>query len=146
MPYKWIIIIIIIIITSDFVSKVGEVTLLRGECLSFYNVTALFTSVPIDPALNIIKDLLEKDDTLSNRSVLSVQNIIELLGFCVHNTIIGREGQDFTRLIKESIFIRINNPTLNRNIGKFQLSHIWDKVLFSTPNIKVVIPKGNVQS
>ena len=51
----------------------------------------------------------------------------------------------FTRLIKEPIFIRVNNPTLNRNIGKFQLSHIWDRVLFSTPNIKVAIPKGNVQ-
>ena len=38
--------------------------------------------------------------------------------------IIGREGQDLTRLIKESIYIRVNNPTLNRNIGKFQLSHI----------------------
>ena len=34
--------------------------------------------------------------------------------------IIGREGQDLTRLIKESIYIRVNNPTLNRNIGKFQ--------------------------
>ena len=31
--------------------------------------------------------------------------------------IIGREGQDLTRLIKESIYIRVNNPTLNRNIG-----------------------------
>ena len=58
---------------------------------------------------------------------------------------IGREGQDFTRLIKESIFIRVNNPTLNRNIGKFQLNHIWDRVLFSMSNIKVAIPKGNVQ-
>ena len=36
----------------------------------------------------------------------------------------GREGQDLTRLIKESIYIRVNNPTLNRNIGKFQLNHI----------------------
>ena len=72
--------------TSDFVSKVMEVTLLPGECLSSYDVTALFTSVPIDPALNIIKDLLEQDDTLSNRTVLSVQNITELLGFCLHNT------------------------------------------------------------
>ena len=70
---------------SDFVSKVREVTLLPGECLSSYDVTALFTSVPIDPAHNIIKDLLEMDDTLSNRSVLSVQNIIELLGFYLHN-------------------------------------------------------------
>ena len=38
--------------------------------------------------------------------------------------IVSREGQDFTRLIKESIFIRVNNPTLNRNIVKFLLSHI----------------------
>ena len=72
--------------TSDFVSKVREITLLPGECLTSYDVTALFTSVPIDPALNIIKDLLEEDDNLSNRTVLSVQNIIELLGFCLHNT------------------------------------------------------------
>ena len=51
----------------------------------------------------------------------------------------------FTRLIRESIFIRVNNLTLNRNIGKFQLSHIWDRVLCSTPGIKVAIPQGNVQ-
>ena len=57
---------------KDFVSKVREVTLLSGECLISYDVTALLTSVPIDPALHIIKDLLEQDDTLSNRTVLSV--------------------------------------------------------------------------
>ena len=34
--------------------------------------------------------------------------------------IIGRDGQDLTRLIKESFYIRVKNPTLNRNIGKFQ--------------------------
>ena len=63
---------------SDFINKVREVTLLPGECLSSYDVTALLTSVPIDQSLNIIRNLLEKDDTLSNRSVLSVQNIIEI--------------------------------------------------------------------
>ena len=72
--------------TRDFVSKVREVTLPPGEYLSSYDVTALFTSVPIDLVLNITKDLLEQDDTLSNRTILSVQNIIELLGFCLHNT------------------------------------------------------------
>ena len=59
---------------------------LPGECLNSYDVSALFSSVPIDPALNIIKDLLEKGDTLWNTSVLSIQNIIELLGFCLHKT------------------------------------------------------------
>ena len=72
--------------TSDFISKVRETTLLPGECLMSYDVTTLFTSVPIDPALNITKDLLENDDNLGNRTVLSVQNIIDLLGFCLHST------------------------------------------------------------
>ena len=49
--------------TSDFVSEVREVTLLPVECFSSYDVTALFTSVPIDPALKMIRDLLEKDET-----------------------------------------------------------------------------------
>ena len=77
------------------------------------------------------------------RGPSSIQEHSQLAG---HQTtqdtfsIIGMEGQDFIRLIKESIFIRANNPTLNRNIGKFQLSHIWDRVLFSTRGIKVAIP------
>ena len=71
---------------GDFVSKAKWFTLQPRECLSSYDVTSLFTSVPIDPALNIIKDLLEKDEKLNDRTVLSVQNIIELLGFCLHNT------------------------------------------------------------
>ena len=72
--------------TRDFVKRVKGVTLLPGGCFCSYDVSALFTLVPIDPALHIIKDLLEKDDTLWDRSILSVQNIIELLGFCLHNT------------------------------------------------------------
>ena len=72
--------------TGDFVSKAKGLTLQTGECLSSYDVTSLFTSVPIDLALNIIKDLLEKDDKLNDRMVLSIQNITELLGFCLHNT------------------------------------------------------------
>ena len=38
--------------------------------------------------------------------------------------------------IKESIFIRVNNPTLNNNVGKFTLLHKWDRVLINTPGLK----------
>ena len=51
--------------------------------------------------------------------------------------IIEREGHGIARTIKESIYIRINNPTLNRNIGKFNLHHIWDRVLLNTPGFKI---------
>ena len=40
-----------------------------------------------------------------------------------HNLqIIGREGNGTTRAIKESIYIRVNNPTLNRNRSKAQFT------------------------
>ena len=35
----------------------------------------------------------------------------------------------------ESIYIRVNNPALNNNIGKFNLSHIWDRVLLNTKGL-----------
>ena len=72
--------------TWDFVSGVKEVTLLLWKCLNSYDVSVLFTSVPIDPSLNIIKDILEYDDTLWDGSVLSEHNIIKVLGFCLHYT------------------------------------------------------------
>ena len=59
--------------TSDFVSKVREVTLLPG-------------SASDSTMLLLCSSLLEQDETWCNRTVLSVQNIIELLGFCLHNT------------------------------------------------------------
>ena len=51
--------------------------------------------------------------------------------------IIGREDNSLARTIKESIFIRVNNPTLNRNIGKYNLPHIWDNLLFNIPGLKM---------
>ena len=51
-----------------------------------------------------------------------------------HNTtpenfnIIGRDDHGLARTTKESIYIRVNNPTLNRNIGRYNLHHIWDRV------------------
>ena len=62
--------------TQDFVEQVKNVTLLPGKYLSCYDVTALFTSVTVDPALGIIIDLLEKDPTLKERTVMSVGDIV----------------------------------------------------------------------
>ena len=46
---------------------------------------------------------------------------------------IGNEDRDLARTIKEAIYIRVNNASLNRNVGKYHLSHLWDRVLFNTP-------------
>ena len=69
--------------TQDFVEQAKHITLAPGECLSSYDVSALFTSISVDPALNIIKDLLEKDHTLKERTDMEVSDIILLLEFCL---------------------------------------------------------------
>ena len=51
--------------------------------------------------------------------------------------IVGREDQNLNRWIKEALFIRVNNPSLNKNIGKYHLPHIWDEVLLNTPELKL---------
>ena len=53
-------------------------------------------------------------------------------------SIVGREDQNLMRTIKEALYIRVNNPSLNRNIGKYHLPHIWDEVLYNTSELKLI--------
>ena len=73
--------------TQDFVEQAKHFKLESGECLSSYDVSALFTSVPIDPALHIIKDLLVKDNTLKERTVMDVEDIISPFGILSQKTL-----------------------------------------------------------
>ena len=41
------------------------------------------------------------------------------------------------QLIKEAIYIRVNNTSLNKNIGKYHLPHIWDEVLNNIAELKL---------
>ena len=50
---------------------------------------------------------------------------------------VGREDNSIARNIKEAIFIRVSDPSLTRNIGKFQLPHIWDEVLARSPELQL---------
>ena len=64
-------------------------------------------------------------------------------------SIVGREDQNLMSTIKEALYIRVNNPSLTRNIGNYHLPHIWDEVLFNISELKlkyksdpVVIPSA----
>ena len=52
-------------------------------------------------------------------------------------SIVGREDQNLMRTIKEALYIRVNNPSLNKNIGKYHLPYIWDEVLCNSPELKL---------
>ena len=52
-------------------------------------------------------------------------------------SIVGRDDQSMTRIIREAMLIRVNDPSLNRNIDKYLLPHIWDEVLVKSPELKL---------
>ena len=58
-----------------------------------YDVKALFTSVPIQPAINIIKKHLEEDKNLHLRTTMTVKHISCLLEFCLRNTYFTFQGR-----------------------------------------------------
>ena len=52
-------------------------------------------------------------------------------------TIVDKESQGVTRNIKEVMYIHVNDTSLNRDLGKYQLPHIWDQALQDTSALQV---------
>ena len=114
--------------TQDFVEHIKHITLAPGEFLSSYDVSALFTSVPVDPALNIIKDLLEKDHTLKERTVMTVSDIILLLEFCLRNTHFSFQDQ-FCEQIEGAAMCSPASPI----VANLYMEYLEQKALSATP-------------
>ena len=120
--------------TQDFAEHVKKVTLLPGECLSSHDVTALFTSVPVDLALCIIKDLLEKDPDLKVRTVLSVGDIILLLEFCLINTYFSFQGQFYEKVE----VVAIGSP-VSSIVANLYMEYFEQKALSTAPSPQVML-------
>ena len=56
-------------------------------------MAALCTSIPVKPAIEVIKKKLEQDTELCQRTTMSIQNILDLLEFCLCNTYFLFQGQ-----------------------------------------------------
>ena len=71
---------------QDYIHSLEEIILKPEECMMSFDVKALFISIPIQPALKIIKKLLEEDKNLHHRTTMSVKHMYCLLEFCLTNT------------------------------------------------------------
>ena len=84
--------------TRDFVEQIKETRLKEGECIISYDVAALFTSVPIQPVINIIKERLAKDTELHKRTSMNINHITTLLEFCLTSTSFVFQGQYYQQM------------------------------------------------
>jgi hypothetical protein len=72
--------------STDFVKKIQGLEVPPGHKLVSYDVTALFTSIPTADALKVIERYLRRDQTLSDRCPLTVEQLLMLLEFCLSTT------------------------------------------------------------
>ena len=78
--------------SKEFIEEIKKIKLEEGECITSYDVSALFTSIPIPSALDIINTKLLQDADLQNRTNMTTPNIIELLDFFLNNTYFTFQG------------------------------------------------------
>ena len=78
--------------SKDFTSKLQEITVKEDEILASHDVVSLFTNVPIERALDIIKDKLHDDTKLKKRTNLGVEDVTELLALVLNTTYFQYKG------------------------------------------------------
>ena len=65
----------------------------EGETMVSFDVSSLFTNVPISKAVDIIRKRLEEEDSLEDRTPLSPQRVAELLQLCLRSTYFSFNGE-----------------------------------------------------
>ena len=63
-----------------------------------FDVISLFTAIPVQKACDYIKEKLEQDNTLSQRTHLEIDDIVSLLNFVLSNNYFVFEGQTYKQI------------------------------------------------
>ena len=85
-----------------------------------YDVSALFTSIAIDPAIKTIKKHLEEDQDLSKRTSMTVDHIISLLEFCLRNTYFSFQGRYYEQTEGAAMGSPISSLVANLFMEEFE--------------------------
>ena len=115
--------------TKDFIDQIKNIKLLPDECIISYEVKALFTSVPIEPAIKIIQQHLKDDQELQQRTSMSVQHITWLLEFCLKNTHFIFQG----RFYEQTKGAAMGSP-LSPVIANLYVEAFEKKAISTSPN------------
>ena len=94
------------------------------ECIISYDVKTLFTSVPIEPATKIIKQHLEDNKELQQRTSMTVNHIISLLEFCLKNTYFIFQGRFYEQVEGAAMGSPISPIVANLYMEAFEIQAI----------------------
>ena len=115
--------------TQHFIQQLQDKKLEAGEIITSYDVKALFTSVPVQPAIQIVKQRLQQDITLPQRTSMSIPQITSLLEFCLTQTYFLFQGKYYQQTQGAAMGSPISPLIANIFMEEFEV-----KALQSSPN------------
>lgn len=71
--------------STEFSREISDIKIEPHESMVSFDVTSLFTSIPIELAVELTKEKLENNRHLLNTS-LSIENILIGINMCLHAT------------------------------------------------------------
>ena len=84
--------------TQHFIQQLQDKRLEPGEVITSFDVKALFTSVPVQPSIQIVKQRLQQDNTLPQRTNMTIPQITSLLEFCLTHTYFLFQGKYYEQV------------------------------------------------
>ena len=83
---------------QHFIQQLQGKRLEPGEVITSFDVKALFTSVTVTPSIQIVKQKLQQDPSLPQRTSMSTQKITTLLEFCLTNAYFLFQGKYYEQV------------------------------------------------
>ena len=103
-------------------------TLNADEVLVSFDVISLFTKIPVDLAIKVARKRLRQDVTLSQRTSMPIEDIIDLLSFCLNTTYFVFDG-----IYYQQVFGTAMGSPVSAVIANLVMEDVEQRALASAP-------------
>ena len=115
--------------SASFVEKIRTMSVDPDEILVSFDVVSLFTCIPTHLAIEVVKERLDFDQSLPERTNLSIPNTIALLQFVLDNNFFVFQGDHF----KQIFGCPMGSP-VSAIFANLVMEYVEEKALLSAPN------------
>ena len=110
--------------STDFVNKIKDIRVEEDEIITSFDVCSLFTCIPPKGAVEVMRECLEADDTLGERTKLSPFQICQLLELCLECTYFTYDGKFYKQLHGCAMGSPVSPIVANLYMEKFEAKAI----------------------
>ena len=114
--------------SCDFADFIRGKTLDAGNELVSFDVVSLFTKIPVVLAINVAEKRLKQDASLGQRTSLPVEDLIDLLSFCLNTTQFAYNGTYY-----QQVFGTAMGSPVSAVIANMVMEDVEQRALASSP-------------